>query len=437
MLNEKIKVTVIVTIHNSEKYLEECLDSVCSQSLKEIEILCVDGGSIDSSPYILKKYMEKDCRIKIINDSNTSYGHKINIGIANAHGDYISILESDDKMDSLMLEHLYVVAEKFFPDIVDADSLAFFENRGKIYSYKRKKYGDIECSNRIIYNSERKFPIISPGAIWTGIYKKSFLIENKIILNESPGASYQDSSFAFLTSILAETFYHIEEPLYKYRIDNIGSSVKDNSKIFEIIEECYFLENELKKHQITNLNIWNLFYKKKYDVYFWNACRLTDINARAKFLEKYKFELEEDFKKNNISRENIKKEEYITTYMYLDNEQEFLREIEKNSENDLFCKIDYLLREISNKQIVIFGAGIRGDRFIEIIGENHCDIKAICDNDKKLHYTQKHGYEILPVEKAIEKNVSAIFVIANKKNSDAMKKQLLSLGIKEEDILFY
>ena len=73
--------SVIVTVHNSEQYLRRCLDSVCNQTYKDIEIICLDGGSKDKSPEILKEYAKIDNRIRIINDSNTSYGHKVNVGI--------------------------------------------------------------------------------------------------------------------------------------------------------------------------------------------------------------------------------------------------------------------------------------------------------------------------------------------------------------------
>ena len=91
---EHIKISVIITIHNAEQYLKECLDSVCNQTFFDIEVLCIDGGSTDSSPSILKEYAQKDVRVQIINDSNTSYGHKINVGIEQARGKYISVLES-------------------------------------------------------------------------------------------------------------------------------------------------------------------------------------------------------------------------------------------------------------------------------------------------------------------------------------------------------
>ena len=92
MANE-VKITVVVPVHNSEKYLKECLESALSQSFKDIEILCIDGGSKDASFEIIKKIQEKDDRIVYISDSDTGYGHKLNIGIGKARGKYISILE--------------------------------------------------------------------------------------------------------------------------------------------------------------------------------------------------------------------------------------------------------------------------------------------------------------------------------------------------------
>ena len=98
--------TVIVTVHNAEKYLRECLDSVIGQTFSDIEILCMDGGSTDASPRILKEYAAKDNRVCIINDPNTSYGHKVNEGIRQAKGKYVSVLESDDMYDPDMLQRL-------------------------------------------------------------------------------------------------------------------------------------------------------------------------------------------------------------------------------------------------------------------------------------------------------------------------------------------
>ena len=101
------KVSIIVPVYNTEKYLAQCLDSIINQSLKDIEILCVDDGSTDSSPEILKEYAKKDSRIRIIQKPNAGYGNSMNLGIKELTGEYFGLVDSDDCIASNMYEVLY------------------------------------------------------------------------------------------------------------------------------------------------------------------------------------------------------------------------------------------------------------------------------------------------------------------------------------------
>ncbi len=101
------KVSVIVPVYNGEKYLKECLDSILSQTLSDIEIICVNDGSTDGSYDILENYKLKDSRIKIINKPNTGYGNSMNVGIQESQGEFIGIVESDDYVEPNMYELLY------------------------------------------------------------------------------------------------------------------------------------------------------------------------------------------------------------------------------------------------------------------------------------------------------------------------------------------
>lgn len=236
---KNIKITVIITVHNAEKYLKECIDSVLSQSFRNIEILCMDGGSTDRSPQILNEYACKDERIRIIDDKNTSYGHKVNEGILQAKGEYISVLESDDLYQPYMLEKLYQVAEKYHPDYVNADYYNFYNVGKKRYyalvkMYEEEDYGRLLKSKDCLQNMKQIL------RYWTGIFRKDFLLEKEIRMNESPGASFQDMSFRFLTSALSDTTYHISLPVYLYRIDNLDSSVYDSKKAVIIADEFDF-----------------------------------------------------------------------------------------------------------------------------------------------------------------------------------------------------
>ena len=93
---EKPKISVIMPSLNVGDYMEQCLSSVLNQSLKEIEVICVDAGSTDQTLDIIKKHQKNDKRIKIINSDKKSYGHQVNIGLKEASGIYISIVETDD-----------------------------------------------------------------------------------------------------------------------------------------------------------------------------------------------------------------------------------------------------------------------------------------------------------------------------------------------------
>ena len=89
------KLSVLVPIYNVEKYLSVCLDSLINQTLTDIEIICIDDGSTDSSSKILKEYQQKDKRIRVITQENSGYGSAMNCGLILAEGEYIGILESD------------------------------------------------------------------------------------------------------------------------------------------------------------------------------------------------------------------------------------------------------------------------------------------------------------------------------------------------------
>ena len=115
------KISILIPIYNVEKYLKECLDSVINQTLKDIEIICINDGSTDSCAEILKAYSLKDNRIKVINKENSGYGASMNMGLEEATGDYIGIVESDDFIKEEMFANLYKIATKDDAEIVKSD----------------------------------------------------------------------------------------------------------------------------------------------------------------------------------------------------------------------------------------------------------------------------------------------------------------------------
>lgn len=430
-----MKISVIITVHNAETYLSECLNSVITQTFSNIEILCMDGGSTDSSPQILKEYAEKDSRIRIINDPNTSYGHKVNEGIRLAKGEYISVLESDDMYQTDMLEKLTAIAEQHHPDFVNANYLEFYDVAGERYylpvrMYKEEDYGYLQESGKYPENMRQ---IIR---YWTGLFKREFLLREKIRMNESPGASFQDLSFRFLTSALAETSYHIDEPVYLYRSDNPGSSVYDPKKAVITADEFAFLKGELVKRKITNPHIWQHFYTWKYNDLYANMVRFQG-EARKALLDRTYQELETE---QEILRKNGYWEFSNAISDFLDkSRQEIGIEIESRYQSMLqnnFSRKD-LYEEIVGHQLIIFGCGARGRKLLRLLYDREDKILCCTDNAESLWNTMIGGKRILPPKDAVERYSEAFFVVANKLHGEEIDLQLQEMGIRKDMIYIY
>lgn len=275
-MKNRIKVSVLVPIYNVEKFLPECLDSLINQTLKEIEIICINDGSKDDSLKIIKKYAKKDKRIKIINKKNSGYGDSMNQGLKKATGEYIGIVESDDFVDLDAFEKLYKLAIKVNADVVKSN---FYEYYGK--TKKDKAVSNLfpeEEINRLIDPRKNRQIFYQPPCIWAAIYKRQFLKENKINFLPTPGASYQDTGFNFKVWSIARRAYFTKRPFLHYRQDNSGSSVKDSGKIYCVKEEYDNIDNYLLKQGIME-ELAPIAYTCRFGGYVWNLKRLKLIPA--------------------------------------------------------------------------------------------------------------------------------------------------------------
>lgn len=425
-----VKVTVIVPIHNSEKYLHQCLTSALTQTFHDIEVLCIDSSNTDRCRQIIAKMQARDSRLIYIKDPNSSYGYKINLGIDRARGDYVAVLEADDQMAPDMVEKLYAAGELYDADVVNGDYVQFFE-------YGRKKLGD-ECklypnpgeNNKKLY---AKLLNAASNMLWTGLYRKNFLLTHNIRLNESPGASYQDTSFIFLTGLLAKSAYHLDEPLYWYRLDNVSSSVKDDKKIFEVADEYKFLKEELEKRNIRDNAAWNLFYLKKYGAFYWNCLRLSP-KSRELFLKRYIEELRDDIAAGALSREMCDENFYRQTFLLMDDLEAFKEIVREETQHKSIGAMTETLDRLGDREVVVFGAGIWGKKVIGILRQNGNRILGVCDNAEKLYGTALAGLEVGPVTETVKSFPRACYLIVNRKHSEEMKAQLLAEGISEENI---
>lgn len=209
------KVSVLLPVYNVEKYLGQCLDSVIHQTLRNIEIICVNDGSTDSSLDILKKYAAKDSRIKIINKKNGGLPSARNAGLDAATGEYISFIDSDDYIQPDMMSVLYKHAKDTKAEIVICGANVFPETPhadGWVYwvlSPERKFYE--KCNDELLFENHAARPFI-----WRTFVKRDLIERNHLRLNEGIHIG-EDNAFQFRIYPLAKGISVIPDKLYNYR----------------------------------------------------------------------------------------------------------------------------------------------------------------------------------------------------------------------------
>ena len=225
MEKTRAKVSIIIPCYNAEDYFEKCLQSVAGQTLTDIEIIVVDDGSDDGSVKIMDDFAGKDERIKVIHKPNSGYGNSMNRGLAAASGEYIGIVESDDFVVPEMYESLYGLTEDGTADIVKSNFWDCYDEKNgtitKVENTERREMPDVKKAFTI-----HEYPQILWGhpSIWTGIYRRQFLIDNDIHFKEEKGGGWVDNPFFFDTLCCAKKVKWTKTPYYCYRKTNAASS---------------------------------------------------------------------------------------------------------------------------------------------------------------------------------------------------------------------
>ena len=282
-------VSLLIPIYNVERYLRECLDSAVNQTLLNIEIICINDGSTDSSPAIIREYMSRDPRIRLIDKANSGYGDSMNRGLEAACGKYIGILESDDIMALDALEKLVEGAECYGADFAKANFDLYWskpeERRELMELFKAQ-----EC-NKPVHPSDSVDSFSLKPSIWSAVYKRDFLNRNDIRFLPTPGAAFQDASFTFKVFALADKAVYLHDSVLSYRQDNEGSSVNSPNKVHCVNDEYaeihrWIVEDYARDHGSADvaklLRFENVI---KYDSYMWSYIRLSP-KFYAEFLER-------------------------------------------------------------------------------------------------------------------------------------------------------
>lgn len=221
-------VSVIIPVYNAMPFLRDCLDSVCSQTLEDIEIICVDDGSMDDSRETLETYASKDSRIKIVDGGGpgSNGGTSRNLGFDNASGNYAIFLDADDFFEPDMLELAYKSAIENDSDVVLFNGDKFDnQTQEKVLGYEvlrsrlvpeEKVFAPEDIFNHI-------FQITSPSP-WAQLYKRSYLLSEDIRFQSLPNTN--DIYMTFMALACARRISIVNKPLVHYRI-NTYSSIQD------------------------------------------------------------------------------------------------------------------------------------------------------------------------------------------------------------------
>lgn len=280
-MTQRVKLSVLVPIYNVEKYLPACLDSLVNQTLEDIEIICINDGSTDNSLSIVQSFAKSDSRIVIIDKKNSGYGDSMNQGLARATGEYIGILESDDWVEPETYESLYLLAKRYNTDVTRANYFHYEDGKNQ-----KNEVIDPDEVGYAVDPRVSKLMFYQAPAIWSAIYKHSFLKKNNIDFLPTPGASYQDTSFNFKVWTCAHRASFTTNAYLHYRLDNESSSVNSLGKVFCVCDEYTEIERFL--HETGNFEeLKDVFYPCKFAAYLWNINRLPRKFA-VQFIRKIK-----------------------------------------------------------------------------------------------------------------------------------------------------
>lgn len=380
MKNANPKVSVIMPSLNVGKYIRESLTSVCNQTLKEIEIICVDAGSTDGTLEVIKEFEKKDKRVKLICSDRKSYGRQLNLGIMSASGLYMGIVETDDFVASNMYEVLFEKAEETQAEIVQADYCRFTGEEPDRKFVTMPCVSSGELYNKIIKPSTES-KLFSFSIICGCLYSLDFIRSHGIVFNETPGASYQDIGFFYQTRAFADRLISIKEPLYMYRQDNPNSSINNKSKVFTCCEEYGWLRQQLNGSPLVYQGMKKNLGRGMYYGYM-SALNRMDDEYKPSFIERFSVDLQEsksngELFENMFSRsdwENINKimyhpKDFITTN-FANNQNPLDISVVipvYNAEEYLAQCLDSVLQQnISSMEVICVDDGSK-DRSLEIL----------------------------------------------------------------------
>ncbi len=443
-----VKTSVIIPVYNTSLYLEECIDSVFSQTQKEIEVIAINDGSTDDSWEVLLRLQKKYSQLIIMTQENRGLGYVRNVGIERARGEYIYFLDSDDYILENTLESCYRCASKNKLNIVLMDAFVFED------SAKRKMIEPNNCDRHDIIKEREE--IFSGLYFMETYYRKSynpmsqlmycsaaFLKENNIWF--LTGVYFEDHGFFCKAMILADRIMYMPEMFYQYRCrkDSITGSkfdlrkAKDHIEVISELDNLRSLGDGKGWHVIKKISLNMLLYVANvcYDNHLYDNDRELYIQIFNAWMKIYENSLEnvDDLEEANCI--------YRICNFFPDSDfGEIKTQIVNRRRQLLIQTLAQLPLNQKEARIAIYGSGKYTDAILDFyekwVGTLEADI--IFLDSYIQEYNAKHrGYFIYPVSAMQDKDFDYV-LISSSQYEEQMRDILRELyGNKFVTIMLY
>lgn len=385
-------ISVIMPLYNAEKYLRESLDSIQSQTFRDLEIICINDASDDNTVNILREYQKNDSRIRLIHNKKRS-GAAVsrNIGLKAAGGKYVSFLDGDDIFDECMLEAAYQAAEKNRADVVNFEykHVRTEDIHQKAYKLHGEEYIETYCRHTFRISDLKPCDILLfPSSPCNKIIRREFIVSNKLEFQSLPSAN--DVYFIIMAYILADRMIVLNESrilLYarEHQVQTRISSNRNPMCVYEALEKL--------QQELIQRGIFEQFFQYFYCIVYWNILtaieKTKDENTAKNF---YMFLQKKGIRKLCKSSAcyqqtdlDIQKRlqnfyEYTFESGWLEKEDIFDYYIEKNA-----SRIRNLFQSFEERgwKTAVWGAGRNGSLFIKFCDETGLPVSAVIDTDEK------------------------------------------------------
>lgn len=383
---EEIKVSIIVPVYNAEKFLADCLDSLVTQKLNDIEIICVDDGSTDKSFDILQEYHEKDARVKVLSNScNMGQPTSRNKGIIESKGKYIQFVDADDFIEKEAVKELFEIAEEKESDMCYMGMQVHIEEGLDV---KAVPYG-IQRQYPDVYEGKQLLRILTENNeffyyTWSVFYRSSFLKENGLLYREL--VCGQGGNFIPRCLCRANRVIVCNSKYYHYRVHSSSITHTDKAqkellfgKIMRYIDVLqYFCKDE------TSLEL-EIFLETTYRKLMGGIKSLT-------YSEKTELE---NRMPSNFAR-------HIFHILCKEGQT-----YQINISQELISKI-----KEERKNVIIYGAGYASKDVLEMVHQNEIEILGFAVTRRKGGKTNMFGHHIYEIQELCQYRSTAIILVA-------------------------